>query len=74
MKWILKYLKGTLSVCIKNDFGKYIHEGFTNYDMLGELCDGNQDCKRLGVVDHKGCIYGFSGGRKRIDLHEAFFK
>ena len=37
MKWILRYPKGTSSVCLRFGLGKPLLEGYTNSDMLVDL-------------------------------------
>ena len=37
VKWILKYLKGTSSVCLRYGSGEPMLEGFTDSDMLGDV-------------------------------------
>ena len=41
VKWILWYLKGTLSVCLRFGSGKPLLEGYTNSDMSAHV-DTNQ--------------------------------
>ena len=36
-KWILKYLKGTSSVCLRYGSGKPMLEGFTDSHMSGDV-------------------------------------
>ena len=37
VKWILRYLRGTPSVCIRYGSGKPVLEGFTDFDMSGDV-------------------------------------
>ena len=37
VKWILRYLKGTSSECLRFGLGKPLLEGYTNSDMLVDL-------------------------------------
>ena len=37
MKWILRYLKGTLEVCLRYGVGKLVLEGIIDSEMSGDV-------------------------------------
>ena len=37
VKWIFKYLKGSLSTCLCFGGAQIVFEGFTNADMVGDI-------------------------------------
>ena len=53
VKWILRYLKGTSSVCLRYGVGKPLLEGFTDSDMSGDV-----DSSR----STSGYVMTYSGG------------
>lgn len=53
IKWILKYLKGTFSLCLCFGDGKLIREGFTDVDMAGDIDS---------MLSTSGYLMTFAGG------------
>jgi ATP-binding cassette subfamily B (MDR/TAP) protein 1 len=53
VKWILRYLKGTLNMCLRFGFGKPELDGFTNSDM-----SANVDTSR----STSGYVITYAGG------------
>ena len=53
MKWIFRYLKGTSKVCLSFGGSEPSLEGYTNFDMAGDL-----NCRKSA----SGYLFTFAGG------------
>jgi hypothetical protein len=55
VKWILRYLRGTSSVCLCFGSGQQVLDGFTNVDMAGNT-DSRKSTSRYLITYSRGAV------------------
>ena len=55
VKWILRYLKGTSSVCLRLGLGKHLWEGFIDPDMSDDV-DTNRSTSKYVMTYAGGAV------------------